>query len=307
MLRRGLILAALFLPLSGATAQEVRQEAADEAAIRRGEYVFNAGGCYGCHTDVKGKGAPLAGGRRLKTPFGDFIGPNITPDPDHGIGGWTLADFTRALREGVSPAGDPYYPAFPYTSFSRMEEEDIADLWAWLQSVEPADTENVGHELDFPYGWRWLTGVWRALYFSPGDFEAGDPSAAVGEDDRGTWERGAYLVRVLGHCGECHTPRGGLGAMDDDLFLAGNAAGAEEAPVPNITSDRATGIGDWSLADIVGYLEIGMDPDGDFAGGAMAEVIDHTTGKLIPADRRAIAVFLMSLPAVERRITRPPG
>ncbi|MEN8197289.1 MAG: c-type cytochrome, partial [Pseudomonadota bacterium] len=176
MLRRGLLLVALFLPLSGPAAQEV----VDEAAIRRGEYVFHAAGCYGCHTDVKGKGAPLAGGRRLKTPFGDFIGPNITPDPDHGIGGWTLADFTRALREGVSPAGDPYYPAFPYTSFSRMEEEDIADLWAWLQTVEPADTENGEHELDFPYGWRWLTGVWRALYFSPGDFEAGEPPAAMG-------------------------------------------------------------------------------------------------------------------------------
>jgi mono/diheme cytochrome c family protein len=297
----------MFLPLAGATAQEVRQETVDESAVRRGEYLFNAAGCYGCHTDVKGKGAPLAGGRRLKTPFGDFIGPNITPDPDHGIGGWTLADFTRALREGVSPAGDPYYPAFPYTSFSRMEEADIADLWAWLQTVEPADTENGEHELDFPYGWRWLTGVWRALYFSPGDFEAGAPSAAVREEDRGTWERGAYLVRVLGHCSECHTPRGGLGAMDDDLFLAGNATGAEETPVPNITPDRATGIGGWSLADIEGYLEIGMDPDGDFAGGAMAEVIDHTTGKLTPADRRAIAVFLVSIPAIERRIARPPG
>ena len=255
---------------------------------------------------MKGKGAPLAGGRRLKTPFGDFIGPNITPDPDHGIGGWTLADFTRALREGVSPAGDPYYPAFPYTSFSRMDEEDIADLWAWLQTVEPADTPNAEHELDFPYGWRWLTGVWRALYFSLGDFDAGDPPAAVEEDDRENWKRGAYLVRVLGHCGECHTPRGGLGAMDYDLFLAGNAAGPEGAPVPNITPDRATGIGGWSLADIIGYLEIGMDPDGDFAGGAMADVIDHTTGKLTSADRRAIAVFLKSLPAVERRIARPP-
>ena len=199
MLRRGLMLTALFLPLADATAQEVGQEAVDEAAVRRGEYVFNAAGCYGCHTDVKGKGAPLAGGRRLKTPFGDFIGPNITPDPDHGVGGWTLADFTRALREGVSPAGDPYYPAFPYTSFSRMKDEDIADLWAWLQSVEPADTENVEHELDFPYGWRWLTGIWRALYFAPGDFDAGDPPAAVAEDDADTWRRGAYLARVLGN------------------------------------------------------------------------------------------------------------
>lgn len=303
MLRRRLTLAALFLSLAGGGASG----AVDEAAIRRGEYIFNAAGCYGCHTDVKGKGALLAGGRRLKTPFGDFLGPNITPDPDHGIGGWTLADFTRALREGVSPAGDPYYPAFPYTSFSRMEEGDIADLWAWLQTVEPAGRANDTHELAFPYGWRWLTGVWRALYFTPGDFAAGDPPAAVSTEDRKMWERGAYLVRVPGHCGECHTPRGGLGAMDGSLFLAGNAAGAEGASVPNITPDRTTGIGAWSLADIEDYLEIGMDPDGDFAGGAMGEVIDNTTGKLTPEDRRAVAVFLKSVTAVERRIVRPPG
>ena len=303
MLRRGLMLAALLLPLSGAAAAGE----ADEAAIRRGEYVFNAAGCYGCHTDVKAKGAPLAGGRRLKTPFGDFLGPNITPDPEHGIGGWSLADFTRALREGISPAGDPYYPAFPYTSFSRMKEEDIADLWAWLQTVEPADRANDPHELAFPYGWRWLTGVWRALYFTPGDFVAGDPPATVAEEDREKWERGAYLVRVSGHCGECHTPRGLLGAMDENLFLAGNPAGPEGGPVPNITTDRATGIGSWSLADIEGYLEIGMDPDGDFAGGAMGEVIDNTTGKLSPADRRAVAIFLKSLPAMERKIVRPSG
>jgi len=303
MLRRGLLLAILFLPFAGVAAQG----AADEAAIRRGEYVFSAAGCFGCHTDVKGKGAPLAGGRRLKTPFGDFLGPNITPDPDHGIGGWTLVDFTRALREGVSPGGDPYYPAFPYTSFSRMNEADIADLWAWLQTVEPADTENREHELGFPYGWRRLIGIWRTLYFAPGDFDAGDPPASLGEEDRETWERGAYLVRVLGHCGECHTPRGWLGASDSSLFLGGSTAGAEGAPVPNITPDDATGIGRWSLADIEGYLEIGMDPDGDFAGGAMGEVIENTTGKLTPEDRRAIALFLKSLPAVERKVARPAG
>lgn len=303
MFRRGLLMAALFLPFAGAAAQE----ASDEAAILRGEYVSHAAGCSGCHTDVKGKGAPLAGGRRLKTPFGDFLGPNITPDPDHGIGDWTLADFTRALREGASPNGDPYYPAFPYASFSRMTDGDIADLWAWLQTVEPKDTANGDHDLNFPYGWRWLTGVWRALYFAPGEFEAGDPPAAVGEADLETWERGAYLVRVLGHCGECHTPRGGLGAMDAELFLAGNANGAEGAPVPNITPDRATGLGGWTMAEIEDYLEIGMDPDGDFAGGAMAEVIERTTGKLTPADRRAVAVFLMFVPAVERKIVRPPG
>lgn len=303
MLHRAPLLVALFVPVAGAIAQE----AADEAAIQRGEYVFNAAGCYGCHTDVKGKGAPLAGGRRLKTPFGDFIGPNITPDPEHGIGGWTLIDFTRAIREGVSPAGDPYYPAFPYGSFSRMTDADIADLWSYLQTIEPADAASGAHELDWPFGWRWLTGVWRVLYFSPGAFEAGDPPAGVVENDREAWQRGAYLVRVLSHCGECHTPRGGLGAMDEDLFLAGSARGAEGEAVPNITPDSATGIGSWNLSEIDFYLEIGMDPDGDFADGAMAGVIEHSTGKLTPEDRGAIAVFVKSVPAVERKITRPPG
>lgn len=303
MLRRLLLLAALLSTAGGAIAQET----ADEAAIRRGEYVFTAAGCYACHTDVKGKGSPLAGGRRLKTPFGVFIGPNITPDSKHGIGGWTPADFTRALREGVSPAGDPYYPAFPYGSFSRMTDGDIADLWAYLQTVAPADSANGAHELDWPFGWRWLTGVWRVLYFSPGGFEAGEPPAGVGEGDRAAWQRGAYLVRVLGHCGECHTPRGGLGAMDDDLFLAGSAQGAEGEAVPNITPDSATGIGGWNRSDIEFYLKIGMDPDGDFVGGAMAGVVEHSTGKLKPEDRGAIAIFVKSMPAVERKIIRPPG
>jgi mono/diheme cytochrome c family protein len=301
MRRPGLMLAALLLFCFPAA---VRGED-DEAAIRRGEYIFHAAGCYGCHTDVKGKGAPLAGGRRLKTPFGDFLGPNITPDPDHGIGGWTLQDFTRAIREGVSPGGDPYYPAFPYTSFSRMAESDIADLWAYLQSAEPLDAENRPHELDLPFGWRWLTGVWRMLYFAPGDFEAGDPPQTVAGEDREPWKRGAYLVHVLSHCGECHTPRGALGATDEGKFLAGSGVGAEGEPVPNITPDAATGLGNWSLSEIQDYLAIGMDPDGDFAGGAMAEVIEHSTGKLTPEDRRAVAVFLRSVPPIENRVTRP--
>jgi mono/diheme cytochrome c family protein len=301
MIVRSLLLAALALASMGMPAQGQP----DDEAVRRGEYVFNAAGCYGCHTDVKGKGAPLAGGRRLNTPFGVFIGPNITPDPEHGIGKWTLADFTRAIREGVTPQGDPLYPAFPYTSFSRMTDVDLADLWAYLRTVEPAATENEPHELNFPYSWRWLTGIWQALFFSPKEFEPGGPPAAVDIKDRDQWQRGAYLVRALSHCGECHTPRGVLGAMDEDRFLSGSSTGAEGEAVPNITPDPATGIGGWSLSDIEGYLAIGMDPDGDFAGGAMAEVIQHSTGKLTPEDRRAIALYIKSVPAIEHKVTPP--
>lgn len=301
MLRRTAQLAAVLVSLSAAAGA---QEVAADAAVERGEYVFHAAGCYGCHSDVKGKGAPLAGGRRLQTPFGVFIGPNITPHRENGIGSWTLEDFSRALLHGVSPKDAPYYAAFPYTSFSRMTEEDVADLWAYLQTVEPANKANAAHELEFPYNWRWLNNLWRALFFSPGEFDPGAPPETVAEDARDRWRRGAYLVRVLGHCGECHTPRDWLGNTDEDLFLAGNAAGAEGDPVPNITPEPDTGIGDWSLSEIEGYLAFGMDPEGDFAGGAMAEVIEHTTGKLTAEDRRAIALFLVSVTPIERNVPR---
>ncbi len=276
---------------------------ADPDAAARGQYVFHAAGCYGCHTDVKGKGQALAGGRALDTPYGTFFGPNITPDAEHGIGGWTLEDLTRALRTGVAPDGRSYYPAFPYTSFTGMTDGDIADLWAYLRTVAPVARANTPHRLKFPYDWRWLNGVWKVLYFAPAPFDPGPPPDGVA--DAQAWRRGAYLVTVLGHCGECHSPRGALGAMRRDYLLAGNPAGPEGKPVPNITPHEKRGIGSWSAGDITTYLSIGMDPDGDFAGGAMAEVIEHTTGKLTKEDRAAIATFLLALPPVDRAPTRP--
>ncbi|MDH3231542.1 MAG: cytochrome c [Alphaproteobacteria bacterium] len=284
---------------SGAAAQT--DGSAD--AVARGKYVFHAAGCFGCHTDVKGKGAPLAGGRALVTPFGTFFGPNITPDPAHGIGGWTLTDFTRALRTGVAPDGRSYYPAFPFTSFTGMTDADIADLWAYLRTVGPVPREDDAHRLNFPFGWRWLNGVWKALYFVPAPFEPGEPPDGV--EDRESWRRGAYLVSALSHCGECHSPRGALGAMRRDYLLGGNPAGPDGKPVPNITPHPKRGIGRWSAGDIATYLKIGMDRDGDFAGGAMAEVIEHTTGKLTQEDRAAIAAYLRALPPVDRAPTRP--
>lgn len=290
MIRLVLLTGAVLLP-GAALAQ------ADAEAAKRGEYVFHASGCYGCHTDVKGKGAPLAGGRALETPYGTFYGPNITPDPEHGIGGWTLEDFARALRHGTAPDGRPYYPAFPYASFTGMSDADLADLWAYLSGVEAAPRANKAHALRFPYGWRRLNGIWKLLYFKPARFEAAAPPDGVA--DRGAWIRGAYLVSALGHCGECHSPRRALGAERRDRALSGNVKGPEGKPVPNITPNPKGGIGGWSAGDVATYLEIGMDPEGDFAGGAMAEVIEHTTGKLTPADRRAIALYLLSLPPLD--------
>lgn len=282
----------------------IAQQSADAEAAVRGKYVFDAAGCYGCHTDEKNAGKPLAGGRALKTPFGTFYGPNITPDPEHGIGGWTFENFTTALRQGIRPDGSALYPVFPFTSFTGMSDADVADLWAYLQTIEPVAEASKAHAVDFPFSVRWLNAVWQALYFEQGRFEAGTPPAGVAEADAEAWRRGGYLVHALTHCGECHTPRGMLGARNQSLSLAGNADGPDGDPAPNITPDSKTGIGDWSIGDITTYLQIGMLPDGDFAGSAMAEVIKNSTGKMTDADRRAIAVYVRSLAPIEHRVAR---
>lgn len=302
-IRAAALVPALILAAGLASGPAARgQDAAMTDAIGRGEYVFHAAGCFGCHTDVKNKGPALAGGRALKTPFGTFFGPNITPHADHGIGAWTLEDFTRALRDGIAPDGRPYYPAFPYTSFTRMRDDDIRYLWAYLRTVQPVARANRVHELDFPFNLRGLMWGWRTLFFRPARFRPDAPPAGV--DDADAWRRGAYLVQAFTHCGECHTPRGALGAVQSKLTLAGNANGPDGDAAPNITPHDGTGIGDWSRGDIMTYLRIGMDPDGDFAGSAMAEVIEHSTGRLTDTDRAAITAYLRSLPPVERRIAR---
>ena len=259
----------------------------DAEAVARGEYVFTAAGCLGCHT-AKG-GERLAGGRALETPFGTFYPPNITPHPEQGIGGWSEAEFVRALREGVGPDGTRYFPAFPYTSYTHMSDADLHDLKAYLDVQAPSARENRSHDLSAPFGWRFLLPVWQALFLDADELppeEGRDPA----------WHRGRYLVRALGHCGECHTPRNMLGAMERDGFLAGSAAGPESEPVPNITQDPEHGIGSWSQGDIAFLLEIGMLPDGDFVGGGMNEVVEQETSKLTPEDREAIAAYLLTVP-----------
>lgn len=257
-------------------------------AVERGAYVFRAAGCYGCHTDEKGGGAPLAGGRALKTPFGTFYSPNITPHPEHGIGAWSDEAFYDALRHGVTPAGDPYYPAFPYTSYSGMTDADIKDLKAYLFAQDPVETANKPHELDFPYSMRFTLGIWKALYFEAGAFES-DPAQDA------AWNRGAYLVRHLGHCGECHSPRGALGAVDPDRELAGNPLGPDGGKVPNLTPLEGALAG-WSESDIVWAIRDGLTPEGDYLGDSMGEVIEHGTSHLTADDLSAIAIYLKSLP-----------
>jgi mono/diheme cytochrome c family protein len=265
--------------------------------VARGAYVFRAAGCYSCHTDTKNEGPALAGGRALATPFGTFHTPNITPDAETGIGTWTDADFLRALKEGRAPDGRPYYPAFPYTSYAGMTDRDALDLKAYLFAQEPVSRANKEHDLGFPFSLRFTAGVWQTLFFAPAPF-APEP------DRDAQWNRGAYLVRHLAHCGECHTPRNALGVLDHDRAMAGTKDGPDGKPVPNITPDKATGIGAWSIGEIVSLLKSGATPEYDYVGGMMAEVVDHGTSHLSEADLEAIASYLRSLPPLAARCWR---
>ncbi|GJL80667.1 MAG: diacylglycerol kinase [marine bacterium B5-7] len=258
-----------------------------------GEYLVTAGGCIACHTVEDGDaGDYMAGGRALDTPFGTFHTPNITPDVETGIGAFSKQDFIRAFREGLSPDGSHYYPAFPYTSYTGLSDTDLESIKRYLDSIPPIRRENRPHELDWYVSFRWLLGPWKWLNFTAGVYVP-DPN----NDEQ--WNRGAYLVRHLGHCDECHTPRNFMGALDQDRELAGNPDGPEGDAVPNITPDRESGIGKWSKSDLRDFLEIGMYPDGDFVGGSMVEVVDFNTGKLTSADRDAIIRYLKSLPPID--------
>ena len=265
--------------------------------VERGRYVLIAAGCTACHTEPK-HGAYLAGGRALRTPFGTFYTPNITPDRKHGLGAWTESEFVAALREGVGPDGRHYFPVFPFTSYTRMRTEDARDLWSYLQTVPAVNQPNRPPELPWYLIRPVAARIWKWLFFDAGEFQP-DPSRS---DE---WNRGAYLVRALGHCGECHTPRNPWGSVKEDMALSGNPNGPEGDPVPNLTPDRETGLGRWSERDIAWYLETGARPDGDYAGSLMAEVIDNDTSRLAVEDRRAIALYLKTLPPISN--TAPRG
>ncbi|MDQ2695855.1 MAG: cytochrome c [Pseudomonadota bacterium] len=263
---------------------------AEQEILQRGEYLLHAGGCISCHTDGDaGEDGFLAGGLALETAFGTFYAPNITPDPDTGISTWSDADFIRALTQGLSPDGRHYYPAFPYTAYAGMTRDDLLALKAYLFSLKPARRDRRPHDLPWYVSSRLPLGLWKWLNFQPGEFRP-DPQQSAG------WNRGAYLVRHLGHCGECHTPRTWTGGLDRERALAGNPDGPEGDAVPNITPDPDTGIGDWSAYDIEYLLETGTLPDGDFVGGTMSRVVDDGTSHLTDDDRKAIGVYLKALP-----------
>ena len=260
--------------------------ASAQGDAKKGEYIAKLAGCIGCHTDTKPGSTPYAGGRALHTPFGIFYGPNITPHKEAGIGAWTEAGFTRALRQGERPDGAHYFPAFPYASFTGMSDADIKDLWAFMRSLPAANKPNREHDLKFPFGWRFLVNFWKWMFFSAG---APSPQAQAAPEV----QRGAYVARSLAHCGECHTPRNFLGGPKHEQLLAG--AKLPEGWAPNLTPTR---LKKWSDADLKSYFQTGMTPDGDVAAEPMNEVITNTTSQLSPADMAALIAYLRTVPAL---------
>jgi len=260
-----------------------------ENAVQRGRYLVYAGGCITCHSADDDDSGALAGGRALESPFGTFYSPNITPDEQTGIGSWSDEDFLSAFWEGVGPEGRYYFPAFPYTSYTGLTREDLLAIKAYLFTLEPVRRENRAHELPWYLDTRLAAAAWQLIKFDAARFEP-DPAQSP------EWNRGAYLVRHLGHCGECHTPRDMLGGSLADREMAGIPKGGDFKSAPNISSHPRDGIGAWSSQELGLLLEIGMLPDGDFVGGGMAAVVDDNTSQLTREDRSAIAAYLQSLP-----------
>ena len=262
-------------------------------AVKRGEYLFHAGACDSCHTDHPRHGAFLAGGRRMDTPLGTFLVPNITPDVETGIGEWSEADFRRAMIEGRAPDGSHYYPVFPYRWYTGMSEADVADLWAYLQTVPPVRKAVPPHDVPFPLNLMPLLLGWKLLNFDQGE-TVSDPERSK------AWNRGAYLVNHLGHCGACHTPKllGGV-YYRSDQFLAGSVAIPGPYFAPNITPHDVVGIGEWSTADVVRAMKRAINPEGLPIRGPMAEYVASGSSHLSHDDLKAVAAYLLSLPAEE--------
>ena len=255
-----------------------------------GEPVFHIGGCASCHAVPRSEGEErflLGGGHALETPFGDFLPPNISPHPEHGIAHWSAEQFAAAMLDGVSPDGAHYYPSFPYASYARMTGQDVADLWAFLQTLPAVDKPNAPNALGFPYSVRRGLGLWKRLAVSR------EPVVALGPDASEAVLRGQYLVEGPGHCGECHTPRTLFGAMDTGRWLAGAPSLEGDGNVPSLAP--GSDLDGWSEGDIAGYLNSGLTPDFDTAGGTMVDVIRNTS-QLPDSDRRAIAAYLKALP-----------
>ncbi|MCC5971888.1 MAG: cytochrome c [Pararhodobacter sp.] len=261
--------------------------AAHPADPQRGETVFWAAGCAGCHA-APGLAfdAPLedrlvlSGGRRFETGFGTFVAPNVSTDTDAGIGGWTTEEFARAMLLGVSPTGAHYYPAFPYSAYGNATPQDVADLWAFWQTLPADPTPTQAHELPLPLTLRRGLGLWKLA-----NSQVAPPPAP----DDPQLARGHYLAETLAHCTECHTPRDVIGRLDSTQWMAGAPNPSGDGRIPAIPPQG------WSAEDIDAYLFSGFTPEFDVAGGSMADVVVQMA-QLTSEDRQAIVAYLLALP-----------
>ncbi len=278
---------ALTAPHPAAIANVAALEGSGDA--QRGKVFFDAGGCASCHaTPGQDDRLKLGGGLELKSPFGSFIAPNISSHPKDGIGAWKVADLIYAMQTGVSPSGQHYYPAFPYTTYARAKLADIADLMAYLRTLTPVAGKAPDHKLDFPFNVRRGIGFWKLVNFSPRPLSNDFTHDA-------SWNRGRYLTEAFGHCAECHSTRDVTGAINEAYRYAGGVDMEGGGWVPNITQHKG-GIADWSAKDIAWMLKSGDTPEGDVVGGSMKSVVKNMA-QLSDDDRDAIALYIKSLPA----------
>ena len=271
----------LFRPVSGPA-----RDLTLKADATHGAYVLALGGCVACHTDTKNNGEVLAGGAPLVTPFGSFVPPNITSDPEAGIGKWTLAEFSEALSNGHGPNGH-LYPAFPYSSYTKMTDQDLVDLFAALKAVPPVSKRAARSEIGFPFNIRLANLAWQNLFFAPHRF-APDPAHSA------AWTRGAYIVNGPGHCVECHSPRNLFGAIEVGRELTGSPKGSVGGRSPPLTpSELKRGL--YDEPGLIDTLKTGFTPGDDALGGEMAAVVKDSTSQYTDDDREAVAAYLLGL------------
>ncbi|HEX7647298.1 MAG TPA: cytochrome c [Noviherbaspirillum sp.] len=282
------------VPSHGQT-RPMQLPAASKNQIERGKYLAQAGDCIACHT-VPGKPV-FSGNRALPTPFGTLYAPNITPDPDTGIGRWSAAEFYNMMHTGRSRDGSLLYPAMPFASYTKVTREDSDAIFAYLRSVPAVRQPNRPHELRFPYNNRSLLIGWRTLYFQEGEYQPDKSKSAE-------WNRGAYLVQGLGHCAMCHTPINALGGSSQAKAFQGGLIPMQNWYAPSLTSNREAGLGEWEMKDIVDLLQVGISHRG-VVYGPMAEVTYNSLQYLSDDDVRAMAVYLKSLP--DRESAAPPN
>jgi len=252
--------------------------------VSNGALVFAAAGCASCHSAPNGSDkAQLGGGQAFASDFGTFYAPNISSDPQHGIGSWDVVQFAQAVTRGVSPQGRHYYPAFPYTAYRHMTPRDVVDLFAFMRTLRADPTPSKAHDVGFPFNIRRGLGLWKLLYARGGFVLSAELTPVQA--------RGRYLVEGLAHCGECHTARGALGGLDRTRWMQGAPSPSGDGKIPGITPALL----DWSERDLMAYFTSGFTPDYDSAGGKMAEVVENLA-QLPESDRAAIAAYLKALP-----------